>query len=83
MNHLNTACSYISKYTARVNEVIIQWTKYLAGEKLKPYRDIRSFFNSCNEFLTVAASKVEKFSRMNGSMKENKDIDAKQSNELN
>jgi hypothetical protein len=73
MTHLNTACSYVSKYTARVNESAIQWKKYLEEEQLKPYRDIRSFFSSCNEFFTVIASKVENLPRMKGRMKKDKD----------
>ena len=32
MVHLNTACSYVNKYTVRVNEAAVQWKKYLEGE---------------------------------------------------
>ena len=71
--HLNNGCSYVNKYTARVNEAAVQWEKYLEGEKPKPYIDIRSFFSSCNEFLTVLASKVENLPRMKGRMKKGKD----------
>ena len=78
MVHLNTACFYVNKYTARVNEVAQQWKKYLDGEYLKPYKDIRSFFSSCNEFLTMITSKIENFSRMKGLLKKHKD-----GNELN
>jgi hypothetical protein len=49
-----------------VNEAVIQWKKYLEGEKLKPYRDIRSFFSSCNEFFTMIASKVKSLPEMKG-----------------
>jgi hypothetical protein len=55
VTHLNNGCSYVNKYTVRVNEATSQWEKYLEGEKLKPCTDIRSFFSSCNEFFTVIA----------------------------
>jgi hypothetical protein len=75
MVHLNTACSYVNKYTVRVNEAAVQWEKYLEGEKLKPCRDIRSFFSSCNEFLTVIASKVENIPKTKGRLRNAKDKD--------
>jgi hypothetical protein len=75
MVHLNTACSYVHKYTDKVNEAAAQWEKYLEGEKLKPCRDIRSFFSSCNEFLTVIASKVENIPKTKGRLTNAKDDD--------
>lgn len=66
MVHLNNVCPYINKYSIKVNEAAMQWHKYLEGEKLKPYRDIRSFFSSCNELFRVIASKVENLPRTKG-----------------
>jgi hypothetical protein len=84
MVHLNTACSYVNKYTVRVNEVAGMWKKYLGEEKLKPCRDICSFFSSCNEFLTVIASKVENILKTKGRLRNAKDDDTidKKGNEL-
>ena len=68
-----------------MNEAAVQWEKYLEGEKPKPYIDIRSFFSSCNEFLTVLASKVENLPRMKGRVKKDKvgnDCTGEQGNEL-
>jgi hypothetical protein len=56
-----------------VNEAAAQWEKYLEGEKLKPCRDIRSFFSSCNEFLTVIASKIENIPKTKGRLRNAKD----------
>jgi hypothetical protein len=55
-----------------VSEAAIRWKEYLEGEKLKPYRDIRSFFDSCSEFITILASKVENLPRMKGEVKTDK-----------
>jgi hypothetical protein len=83
MVHLNTVCSYVHNYTARVNDAAIQWKKYLEGEKLKPYKDIRSFFSSCNEFFTVIASKVKSISKMKGILRNaTDDIFNEKGNEL-
>ena len=73
--HLNDDCSYVRKYIARVSEATEQWKEYLEGQKLKPYRDIRSFFSSCNEFLTVIASKIENILRTKGRLRNAKDDD--------
>ena len=73
VTHLNNDCYYVNKYTARVNEAAVQWEKYLEGDKLRPCRDIRSFFSSCNEFFAVIASKVENLPRMQGRMKKDGD----------
>ena len=86
MVHLNNDCFYVNNYTARVNEAAAKWEKYLEGEKLKPCRDIRSFFSSCNEFLTVIASKVENIPKTKGRLRNTKDGDGivdKEGNELN
>lgn len=86
MTHLNNDCFYVNKYNGRVNEAAAQWEKYLDGEKLKPSRDIRSFFSYCNEFFTVIASKVENLPRMKRRMKKEKDGDDtidEHDNELN
>jgi hypothetical protein len=75
MTHLNDDCSYVNKYTARVNDAAVQWERYLGGEKLKPCTDIRSFFSSCNAFLTVIAPKVENIPKTKGRLRNTNDDD--------
>ena len=75
MTHLNNACPYLKNYTARISEAAENWKEYLAEQRLKPYTDIRSFFSSCHEFLTVVASKVEHLPRMKGRVKQDMDGD--------
>ena len=72
MAHLNNDCSSVRKFSAKVNKAAEQWKGYLEGRKLEPYSDIRSFFSSCNEFLTVIASKVENLTIMKGGVKKDK-----------
>ena len=85
MIHLSNDCSYVSKYTIRVNEVAEKWKQCLEEQRLEPYQDIRSFFSACNKFFTNVASKVEHLQKSKGSIKKDKylgAIIAKEGNEI-
>jgi hypothetical protein len=52
--HLDKDCPYIRDYNIRIEDMMEKWKQYIEREKLKPYSDIRSFFDSHYRFFTVS-----------------------------